>query len=109
MLSATPNQSMRVDNKDGDVFADYANPVSITAVLVNDEASTIVPTVHRIVDGTSTPIPGLYVFRFDGTGLQFEDRVTILYRHTNGAGNPQDREVSDIVCARADVGRVVGV
>ena len=109
MLSATANQSIRFSNKEADVFTDFPNAPSVLHVLVNDEDSTIVATIHRIVDGTNTPIPGLYVFRFDGSGLDFEDRVTILYRWSDIAGDPQDREVSDTVCAHADVGRVVGV
>lgn len=109
MLSATADQSIRFENKDGDVFADFANPPSVLQVLVNDEDSTIAATVHRIVDGGAVPIPGLYVFRFDGSSLVFGDRVSILYRWVNALGNPQDREVSDTVCARADVGQVVGV
>lgn len=108
MLSATADQSIRFENKDGDVFADFANAPTVLQVLVNDEDSAIVATVHRIVDGGASPVPGLYVFRFDGSSLSFGDRVSILYRHINVLGNPQDNEVSDTVCARADVGQVVG-
>jgi len=109
MLSATADQSMRVENKDGDVFADFANPPSILRVLVNDEDTAIVATIHRVVDAGALAVPGFYVCRFDGSTLSFDDRVTIQYRHTNALGNILDLEVEDTVCARADVGRVVGV
>ncbi|MGH1343795.1 MAG: hypothetical protein ACRBN8_19720 [Nannocystales bacterium] len=109
MLSSTANQSMRVENKDGDLFADFANAPSVLRVLVNDEDTAIVATIHRIVDAGNVAIAGLYVFRFDGSTLSFDDRVTIQYRHTDALGNIQDREVEDTVCARADIGRVVGV
>jgi hypothetical protein len=109
MLSANANQSIRFDNKDGDTFADFPFAPTVLQVLVNDEDSAIAATIHRVVDGASAPIPGLYVFRFDGSSLSFGDRVTVLYRHTDVAGFLVDREVSDTVCARADVGRVVGV
>ena len=109
MLSATADQSIRFEHKDGDTYADFPNAPGVLDVLVNNEASTIPATIHRVVDGASVPIAGLYVFRFDGSTLSFGDRVTILYRWDDVMGNPQDREVSDTVCARADVGRAVGI
>ena len=109
MLSATPNQSMRVANTVADQFADFSSNESVTNVLVNDEDSTIVATIHQVVDGANAPLAGLYVFRFDGSTLSFGDRVTVQYRHTDPLGNILDLEVEDTVCARADVGRVVGV
>lgn len=109
MLSATPDQSIRFENRVADQYIDHSNPAAVTDVLVNDVPTALAVTIHRVVDGLSAAIPGLYVFRFDGSSLSFGDRVTVQYRHTDALGNVIDREVEDTVCARADVGRIVGV